>query len=443
MKKYQVEIRENYNSRWDAGVVEDYVEAESPYEAFDLARDYLKEQVAQYSNESPDIVENWQFLVKEVNENGDSISESVFNGNDKEYNLDEIEDKLHNLLVEYINIQNKAINGEITREAVNRELEKLVDAMAYFEDAKSKIIANKDVNAVVLSDYEIVRPPEPPAGAEVDAASVTELIELLRNNNQNAAVNLSNFLTSMDVLKGEISAVKNELSEVKKLLAEKLLAEKEATGISNNLFSSIEKKCTAVQSQITALKNKVEKQAKDIVDEFKKYGKLSMEKVSNLLGVGRRLHNISSEISEVRADIAGKVKKIDNLNSRIQTSKQMMKNAGKALLGKEIKEADISLQNKKGVLSVAKSSLVLMDDLFRSMQGSIELLRDKVELVEGAEYKEISKSDLKELLNSDIDFDFAKMHHNSDNFIIKYDKIDSKNVQQALDNSVKNTMKRQ
>lgn len=63
MKKYNVEIRTNYNKAWDADAVQDYIEADSEEEAIEIAKDYLREHS---DTDNTDWVDEYQIRATEI-----------------------------------------------------------------------------------------------------------------------------------------------------------------------------------------------------------------------------------------------------------------------------------------------------------------------------------------------------------------------------------------
>lgn len=85
MKKFNVEIRKNYNECWDGSAVNDYVYAENAEEALELTKDYLRDLIIQNckytedaDNEIEEMENKWQYKIEELDENDEPINSIIY-----------------------------------------------------------------------------------------------------------------------------------------------------------------------------------------------------------------------------------------------------------------------------------------------------------------------------------------------------------------------------
>lgn len=158
------------------------------------------------------------------------------------------------------------------------------------------------------------------------------------NGRQGQAGDLSALLWYMDGMSRQFEAVSQELQEVKAQLAyEKQPAvQKIMQGVATNL----ENKMEWARDMLAGLREKITDCAKNAVENFKDAGVSALDKAVSAMGVKNVLESLQDHLSGMIADTKRNIEKVENIGHELRSVGGHLKNAGRAMTGKEAQVVD-------------------------------------------------------------------------------------------------------
>ena len=158
------------------------------------------------------------------------------------------------------------------------------------------------------------------------------------NGRQGQAGDLSALLWYLDGMSRQFEAVSQELQEVKAQLAyEKQPAvQKIMQGVATNL----ENKMEWARDMLAGLREKITDCAKNAVENFKDAGVSALDKAVSAMGVKNVLESLQDHLSGMIADTKRNIEKVENIGHELRSVGGHLKNAGRAMTGKEAQEVD-------------------------------------------------------------------------------------------------------
>ena len=169
--------------------------------------------------------------------------------------------------------------------------------------------------------------------------AIQQFIKLLEENGrQGQAADLSALLWYMDGMNRQFDAVCQELQEVKAQLAyEKQPAvQKIMQGVATNL----ENKMEWARDMLAGLREKITDCAKNAVENFKDAGVSALDKAVSAMGVKNVLESLQDHLSGMIADTKRNIEKVENIGHELRSVGGHLKNAGRAMTGKEAQVVD-------------------------------------------------------------------------------------------------------
>ncbi len=95
-----------------------------------------------------------------------------------------------------------------------------------------------------------------------------------------------------------------------------------------------------MQICLAEMKERIVEGAKEAVEGFKRTGVKALDQAASALGVKKALESIQKGIGESITDVKKSIEKVENLGHELRSAGGHMKNAGRALMGKEQQEVD-------------------------------------------------------------------------------------------------------
>lgn len=168
---------------------------------------------------------------------------------------------------------------------------------------------------------------------------VQQFMKLLEENGrQGQAADLSALMWYMDGMNRQFEAVLVELQEVREQLAqEKRPSVREHM---ENAASAMEEKALAVREKLTGLWEKITQYTADAVHNFKEMGVSALDRAVSALGVKKALEAVQDGISGLAADARKSIEKVEDMGHDLRSAGAHLKNAGRALLGREAQTVD-------------------------------------------------------------------------------------------------------
>lgn len=171
--------------------------------------------------------------------------------------------------------------------------------------------------------------------------NLTELMDLLRRNNmQEAANNIFEMAAYVDVMEKKMDSVLEELGTVKDQLhkMEEREAEKGLKQTLKRAVNKLEEDCQAMKEKLLEVKAEIKAKAGEIVTAAKQKGKAALNRVSEFLGVRKKLQNIRQSVQESIEDVDKSIGKIDVFGRGMREAGQKIANTFRTFADKPEKE---------------------------------------------------------------------------------------------------------
>ncbi len=171
--------------------------------------------------------------------------------------------------------------------------------------------------------------------------NLMELVELLRKHNMKEAANsIFEMAAYVDVMEKKMDSVLEELGTVKKQLhkMEEREAEKGLKQTLKRAVSKLEQDCHAMKERLFEVKAEIRSKAGEIVTAAKQNGKAALNKVSEFLGIKKKLQNIRQNVQESIEDVDKSIGKIDAFGKGMREAGQKIANTFRTFADKPEKE---------------------------------------------------------------------------------------------------------
>ena len=171
--------------------------------------------------------------------------------------------------------------------------------------------------------------------------NIMELVELLRRNNmKEAANNIFEMAAYVDVMEKKMESVLQELGTVKEQLhkMEEREAEKGLKQTLKRAVSKLEQDCKAMKEKLFEVKAEIKAKAGEIVAAAKQKGKAALNKVSEFLGIRKKLQSIRQNAQESIADVDKSIGRIDAFGTGMREAGQKIANTFRTFADKPEKE---------------------------------------------------------------------------------------------------------
>lgn len=171
--------------------------------------------------------------------------------------------------------------------------------------------------------------------------NIMKLVELLRKNNMKEAANsIFEMAAYVDVMEKKMDSVLQELVTVKDQLHK--MEEREAEkGLKQSLkraVNKLEQDCKAMKEKLFEVKTEIKAKAGEIVTAVKQKGKAALNKVSEFLGIKKKLENIRQNVQESITDVDKSIGKIDAFGKGMREAGQKIANTFRTFADKPEKE---------------------------------------------------------------------------------------------------------
>lgn len=171
--------------------------------------------------------------------------------------------------------------------------------------------------------------------------NIMELLELLRKNNmQEAANSIFEMAAYVDVMEKKMDSVLQELGTVKDQLhkMEEWEAEKGLKQTLRRAVDKLEQDCKDMKEKLFEVKAESKAKAGKIVTVAKQKGKAALNRVSEFLGIKKKLENIRQNVQESISDVDKSIGKIDAFGTGIREAGQKIANTFRTFADKSEKK---------------------------------------------------------------------------------------------------------
>lgn len=218
--------------------------------------------------------------------------------------------------------------------------------------------------------------------------ALQQFMKLLEENDRaGQAADLSQLLWYMDGMSRQFDAVVKELQEVKAQLAyEKQPAvQKVMQGAATNL----ENKVDWARNMLAGLRERIVDCARNAVESFKEAGVSALDKAVSAMGVKNVLESVQDHLSGMVADMKRNIEKVESIGHELRSVGGHLKNAGRAVTGKEALVVDGGQAGRFQSVVLApmravQKLLTNMNNTTLATIGSVENLEQSAETVRKA-----------------------------------------------------------
>lgn len=169
--------------------------------------------------------------------------------------------------------------------------------------------------------------------------AVQQFMKLLEENGrQGQAADLSQLLWYMDGMNRQFDAVFQELQEVKAQLAQE--KQPAVQRIMKGVVTKLENRVDWARKMLTILRERIVDCSRNAVENFKEAGVSVLDNAVAGMGVKPRLESLQEHISGMIADTKQNIERVENIGQELRSVGGHLKNAGRAITGKEAQTVD-------------------------------------------------------------------------------------------------------
>ncbi len=168
---------------------------------------------------------------------------------------------------------------------------------------------------------------------------IQQFMKLLEENGrQGQAADLSQVMWYMDGMARQYEAVLQELKEVRQQLNQ--VQEPSAKYVVQGAVAKLERKAHQLKETLDGLWEKIAGCARSAVEGFKENGVAALDKAVAALGVKNTLEALQEHITSMIDGTKRNIEKVENLGHELRSAGGHLKNAGRAMTGKETQTVD-------------------------------------------------------------------------------------------------------
>ncbi len=168
---------------------------------------------------------------------------------------------------------------------------------------------------------------------------IEQFLKLLSENGRaGQSEDLSRLLFYMDGMSRQLDAVHQELQAVKIQLAQAQDAPQKT--VLQNMVDGLQNKVRQAQEKLDGLREKIMQCAANAVENFKRVGVTALDKAVSVMGIHKTLEAVQQNISGSLDDSKKSIEKIEILGHELRSVGGHLKNAGRAVIGRETQAVD-------------------------------------------------------------------------------------------------------
>lgn len=200
-------------------------------------------------------------------------------------------------------------------------------------------------------------------GELLENEAVRQFLQLLTENRPDQGQDYSMMLWQMDSMANQLNSALNELHDVREQLAK--MQENPVKRFVLHVADAVEGRLHVMQICLAEMKERIVEGAKEAVEGFKRTGVKALDQAASALGVKKALESIQKGIGESITDVKKSIEKVENLGHELRSAGGHMKNAGRALMGKEQREVDGGSEGRfqAAVLSPLRMEKTILNQL--------------------------------------------------------------------------------
>lgn len=219
--------------------------------------------------------------------------------------------------------------------------------------------------------------------------AIQQFMKLMGNNGRREqAMDLSALMWYMDGMNRQYEAVLQELQQVRQQLRQ--VQEPSAKYVAQNAAAKLENKARQIKKTLDNLWEKIAGCAAAAVEKFKEAGVSALDNAVAAMGVKSVLESLQEKISGMIADTKQNIEKVEGIGHELRSVGGHLKNAGRAMTGKETQVVDGGQEGRFQSVVLApmratKSLLSNMNNATLAAIGRVENLELSAEAVREAQ----------------------------------------------------------
>ena len=167
---------------------------------------------------------------------------------------------------------------------------------------------------------------------------IMELMALLKENGKNKqAADVFESAAYVDMLESKLDQMTNELVQMRKELQE-MKEQQVSKSLKESLTEMMEKaqnRCQQMKATLLEVKTDMHQKASDIISAVKNKGKEALNKVSEFLGVKKKLEKMRDNLKEGIVETDQTLARIDGFGEGMRMANEQLANSFRVLAGKE------------------------------------------------------------------------------------------------------------
>lgn len=240
----------------------------------------------------------------------------------------------------------------------------------------------------------------------LDQENMKSFLQLLEENGMHdEKLSVQLLAGYVDQMEFQFNTVLEELKSVRQEL--NTIQDKTLRATASRAVDKVVTKVEEAKGQLMKLKNHIVKTVDKAITEFKEHGKSALVTAMKSLNVKGLLENIKSGLNYAAQSADYGIDKLTKLGNEVHAVNSHLKNAGRVLVGKEIKDLE-PRDTDKGILSKIQESLFFSMSVFSHMsQKTDDVINTVKKLEDKSNSKKSVKSELQDIKN--------KQQHNKSN----------------------------
>ena len=169
--------------------------------------------------------------------------------------------------------------------------------------------------------------------------AIQQFMKLLgENGRREQAMDLSALMWYMDGMNRQYEAVLQELQQVRQQLDQ--VQEPSVKYVMQGAVAKLEHKAHQIKETLDNLWEKIAGCAAAAVENFKEAGVSALDKAVSAIGAKNVLESLQEKISGMIADTKQNIEKVENIGHELRSVGGHLRNAGRAITGKETQTVD-------------------------------------------------------------------------------------------------------
>lgn len=227
-----------------------------------------------------------------------------------------------------------------------------------------------------------------------------QFLKLLSENGRaGQSEDLSRLLFYVDGMNRQLDAVRQELQTVRVQLAQ--AQDTPQKTVLQGMVDGLQNKVRQAQEKLDGLREKIMQCAANAVEGFKRVGVTALDKAVSAMGIHKTLEAVQQNISGSLADARKNIEKIETLGHELRSVGGHLKNAGRAVTGRETQAVDGGQEGRfqAAVLAPMRTvhkMLSTMNNATLAAIGSVERLETAAETVREAKKPPVQQTENEE-----------------------------------------------